>query len=334
VIVNTDPGSQVPLIVGVLSLVMSQFVGLAIDGTLGTVESITTGRESGRDIFPAGSTAVTVRLLAHSGSGVVGVNVQFPDISTSAVPRVVPDASLITTVLPGSAVPTIVGVVSLVRYVGVVSPATLDTIGDAGRRESIVNTVAVGALVFPAVSVRMTEKVFDHSGSGVVGVKLYDPVGDTTPVPMTVSEAFLTVNILLGSPVPVRVGVVSLVRELLAGVVMPGATGTVVSTTNVVALGVLVFPAVSMRVTEKVLDPSGSGVVGVKLYDPVGDTTPVPMTVPEAFLTVNILLGSPVPVRVGVLVARSDPESGDAMVGAPGAIVSIVNVVVAGILSP
>jgi hypothetical protein len=151
---------------------------------------------------------------------------------------------------------------------------------------------------------------------------------------MTVPEAFLTVNILLGSPVPVRVGVVSLVRELLAGTVIPGATGAVVSTTNVVAVGVLVFPAVSVRVTEKVFDPSGSGVVGVKLYDPVGDTTPVPMTVPEAFLTVNILLGSPVPVRVGVLVARSEPESGDAMVGAPGAIVSIVNVVVAGILSP
>jgi hypothetical protein len=157
VMVNTDPGSQVPLMIGVVSFVMRAGVGLAIDGASGAVESITIGRELGRDAFPIGSVAVAVRLLAHSGNGDARVRLQLPDPSTVATPRVFSDPSSISTVDPGSAVPAMVGVVSLVRYGLVVSPATFEITGAIGERESTANTVAVEVLVFPARSVRVTE---------------------------------------------------------------------------------------------------------------------------------------------------------------------------------
>jgi hypothetical protein len=86
-----------------------------------------------------------------------------------------------------------------------------------------------------------------------------------------------------------------------------------------------IFPAASVVVTLIVLDPSGSGVVGVKLYDPVGDTTPVPMRAPEASRMVNTDPGSQVPLIVGVLSEVSDPFTGAVTAGVAGGVVSIVS---------
>jgi hypothetical protein len=59
----------------------------------------------------------------------------------------------------------------------------------------------------------------------------------------------VTVKIVFGSPVPVSVGVLSRVSEAFAGEIIVGATGAVVSTVKVVLIGVIVLPALSVRVT-------------------------------------------------------------------------------------
>jgi hypothetical protein len=115
VIVNTDPGSPVPLMVGVLSLVIRPFVGLAIVGAVGAVVSIWIGSVRTGETFPVASVDVAVREFSPSGRGDDGVNDQLPDPSAVTVPRVTPEAFFISTVLFASAVPVMVGVESLVR---------------------------------------------------------------------------------------------------------------------------------------------------------------------------------------------------------------------------
>jgi hypothetical protein len=61
---------------------------------------------------------------------------------------------------------------------------------------------------------------------------------------------------------------------------------------------------------------------------------PVPITVPEALVMVNVVFGSPVPVRVGVASAVVDPFAGRAIEGADGAVESSVTVTDIGALSP
>ena len=156
VIVNVDPGSPIPLIVGVESLVRRPLVGLAIIGVAGAVVSTVTEIFCGVLVFPVESVAVTERVFTHSGSAVDGVNVQLPDPSAVTVPSVFPDPSCISTVEFASAVPVIVGVVVFVRYGVVISPATFEMTGAEGTRESIVNVVTVEVLVFPAGSVVVT----------------------------------------------------------------------------------------------------------------------------------------------------------------------------------
>jgi hypothetical protein len=71
------------------------------------------------------------------------------------------------------------------------------------------------------------------------------------------------VNTDPGSPVPLIVGVESHVVLPLIGHVIVRGGGAAVSIVNIVLVGTLVFPAISVVVTLIVLDPSGSGVVGV-----------------------------------------------------------------------
>ena len=236
---------------------------VAIDGALGATVSIWIERESGVLIFPVGSVAVIVTGFDPSGSAEDGVNVQLPEASVVTVPIVVHEAFFISIVLFASAVPTIVGVVSAVRYGALISPPTLVTFGERGRRESIFIVRGVGVLVFPAISVIVTLSTFNPSGSTDDGVndQLPDPL--TLPVPSTVPEALITINIDPDSPVPEIVGVVSFVRELVTGATIVGAIGAVVSIVNVVDTGDPVFPAPSVRVTAYVVDPSMSGVLGV-----------------------------------------------------------------------
>jgi hypothetical protein len=63
---------------------------------------------------------------------------------------------------------------------------------------------------------------------------------------------------------------------------------------------------------------------------PLESTVPVPRIVPRAFLTINILPISPVPVRVGVVSLVRELLAGAVIPGAIGAVVSTVNTVVTG----
>ncbi len=109
--VTVLPASAVPVIVGVLSLVLKVSVGVITTGAAGaTVSTVTaTGVLAGL-VLPAGSVAVGVRVCGPLVKGVLGVQVQLPAPSTTAVQTVVAP-SFTVTVLPGSPVPLIGGVV-------------------------------------------------------------------------------------------------------------------------------------------------------------------------------------------------------------------------------
>ncbi|GCE96939.1 hypothetical protein NIES46_50140 [Arthrospira platensis NIES-46] len=115
------PGSAVPVISGVVSLVAPVVVIVGASGAVVSTVKLT-GVDSS-DVLPAASVADAVKLNSPCAKAVAGVNVQFPESSAVAVPRLVPSRN-ISTVLPGSAVPVISGVVSLVAPVVVIVGAS------------------------------------------------------------------------------------------------------------------------------------------------------------------------------------------------------------------
>ncbi len=103
------PGSAVPVMAGVALLIVPR---LLMAGAFGAVVSITavTVLEVGL-LLPAVSFWVAVNAVVPSDIGVVGVKLQLPLASTTAVPIGLPLALMVTTA-PGSPVPEIVGVLS------------------------------------------------------------------------------------------------------------------------------------------------------------------------------------------------------------------------------
>jgi hypothetical protein len=87
-----------------------------------------------------------------SAKAVVGVNVQFPEASAVAVPREVVPCN-ISTVLPASAVPARVGVVSFVVPAAVVILGAVDAVASIVR----LNALEVGETL-PVVSVAVAVK--------------------------------------------------------------------------------------------------------------------------------------------------------------------------------
>jgi hypothetical protein len=69
---------------------------------------------------------------------------------------IVPDAFRMMKVLLASPDPVNIGVLSLVTYVGVISPPALVTVGIIGATESMMNNVVIGTLTFPTPSRRVT----------------------------------------------------------------------------------------------------------------------------------------------------------------------------------
>ena len=109
-------------------------------------------------------------------------------------------------------------------------------------------------------------------------------------------------------------------------VVLSATVGGAVSmTTGSMVLG-LDRPAGLVSTTLRLLVPSGRGVVGVRLQEPLGPTTAVPITLPEGSVIWMVLPGVPVPLMTGLfwLVIRSVAEplllpGSMAAVGAKGA---------------
>ncbi len=110
--VTVVPASAVPVMRGVVSLVASGRA--ARSGAAGGLVSIVsvTGLDAA-ETLPSASAAVAVRLRVSSGSGAAGVKLKAPLASAIAVPSTVPLLAMVT-VAPTSAVPVMVGVVSLV----------------------------------------------------------------------------------------------------------------------------------------------------------------------------------------------------------------------------
>ena len=150
--VTVLPASAVPLIVGVVSFVVAPDVDIV--GLPGAVVSIVNATGSDAvDVFPAASVAVTVKMNAAPCSESEGlVIVKEPSVFAVVDPNSAEPLNSFT-VLPASAVPLIVGVVSFV-----VAPDVVIS-GLPGAVVSIVNVTASDAVdIFPAVSVALTVK--------------------------------------------------------------------------------------------------------------------------------------------------------------------------------
>ena len=105
--------------------------------------------------------------------------------------------------LLGSAVPTIVGVLSFVGpWSGLIA-------GAAGGVLSIVALIwfDVG-LVLPAASFWSAVKLWGPSESGALGVNVQSPLASTTADPIVLPPSY-TVTLAPGSPLPFRIGVLS-----------------------------------------------------------------------------------------------------------------------------
>ena len=275
-------------------------------------------------VLPAGSVAEAVTVCGPSPSAVVGAQDQLPLASAIAVQSGVPP-SLTVTVLPGSAVPPMAGVLSLVWVTGVV------IVGPAGAALSTLKLRVAAGPVLPAGSVAVASTVCRPSAKvGVVQDQL--PLALVTAVQSVTPPSF-TVTVLPGSAVPVMVGVLSLVLKVSVGVTTTGAAGATVSTVNTrgVPAG-LVLPAGSVWVGVSVCGPFVNGVVGVQVQWPTPSTTAVQTVVAPSF-TVTVAPGSPEPLRAGVLLPTV--PVGEVMLGARGAVVSTVKLrVAAGLVFP
>ena len=274
--------SAVPLKVGVLSLVALAAAGLLIDGAAGATVSTVKVRLGAAELtLPVASAAFADMVWLLSLSGVVGVQLQLPAPSAVALQRVV-KPSVTVIVLPASAVPLKVGVLSLVML----AAAGLLIAGEAG---AVVSTWKVrsgaAAPVLPAVSVAVAEMVWLPSIRAMLGAQLQLPAPSAVTL-QSVSWPSVTVMVLPASAVPLKLGVLSPVVLAAIGLVMLGAAGAVVSTVKVCTSGALVLltesVAITFRPTVPVASPPAGNVplVGVAvavstLHSPLASTVAV-----------------------------------------------------------
>lgn len=163
-------GVPVPLSIGFVVLTGTPGTGLFIAGeVLSTVKA----RVAGGLALPAASVATTLTEFGPFGSAVLS-QVHRPLALTVVVHNSVPPASLTVMVLPGSALPLTVGVLSpvVVPVMGAV------TTGWAGATVSIITVTGVPTgLTLPAGSVTVVPSVCGPLDSGVVGAQLQVPFG-------------------------------------------------------------------------------------------------------------------------------------------------------------
>ena len=202
--VTVEPGSAVPLSVGVVSLVLSPEVSAprrsgtssstwVMTGAAGATLSIVRVQvlETGL-VLPAASVATAVRVCGPSAIGVSGVKIHTPRPLATVVPIATPSTRRVTVAF-GSAVPLSVGVASLV--VSLISsepvrPGTSSTTCEiTGAPGAVPSTLIVhesdNPLGLPAGSVAVAVSTYVPSVSGEGGVKLHWPEEDTTTVPRT-----------------------------------------------------------------------------------------------------------------------------------------------------
>ena len=352
------PASAVPEIVGVVLLVRSSSSALPVSlaasrsgvpGAAGAVVSMVTASAAEATLMLSiESVAVAVRSCVPSASA-LAVMVQFPDPSAVAVPTTPSMSEESVTVLPASAVPETVGVLSLVLSSSAEAPESLPlnrsgALGASGVDVSMVTARAVEAIpVLPAASVAVAVRSCVPSASVLAVMAQTVVVPSAVAVPTVPSIEEDSVTVLPASAVPETVGVVSLVR--LSSSAVPeslaadrsgalGASGAVVSTvTASAAEATPVLPAVSVAVAVRLWVPSPSVSV-VMLQTPVVPSAVAVPTAPSmSDVTSTVLPASAVPEIVGVVslvlssssalpVSLSASRSG--VLGAAGAVVSMV----------
>ena len=137
--VMIDPGSAVPVRVRA-PVLLGDGKGETV-GVVGVVVSTVTGTFVGNDSFPAGSVAVRVRVVDHSGrAGETSIEYD-PDALTVPVQIMVPEALRMVMTSPGVPLPVMVGVVSAVTNGELVSHPT--DVGVSGAEGGVVSTVSV-----------------------------------------------------------------------------------------------------------------------------------------------------------------------------------------------
>jgi hypothetical protein len=156
--------------------------------------------------------------------------------------------------------------------------------------------------------------------SAVLGVQLQLPLPSVMAVQMGVPPS-VTCTVLFGSAVPLMVGVLSLTTLPGAGEVIAGVAGTVLSIVTGRVVGALVLPAGSVAVAASVCGPSLNAKGEVQLQVPSACTTAVQRVGPPTpSVTLIVLLGSPVPLNVGVVSLSVLPAVGATIAGGTGAV--------------
>jgi hypothetical protein len=246
----------------------------------------------GVDVLPAASVLVAVNVCAPPPSGVVGVNVHWPVPSAVAVPMATPSTRTVT-VLLGSAVPAMVGVVDVLSpFAG---PVMMGAVGAVVSMMKVLVFDTIDVLPAASAAVALTEWL--PSASGVVGVKVHAPEASAVTVP-TALPSTRRVTVEPASAVPEYVGVVSLVVLPLAGAVTTGAAGATVSTVMFTGLLGGVVPFALVAVAVMTCGPL------LRSADGVHEKAPVPLDVvvqtgTPSTNTVTVTLGLVVPVTVG-----------------------------------
>ena len=274
--------SAVPPRVRSLSLVMPSLVlrpvsrlKLVTGGALGAVVSITRFIGAlGVLSLPAASVLVVVKLCGPSAMGVVGVMLQLPLASTTALPITLPFSSYSLMVLPGvPPLPLKVGVLSLVRP----SPWAPESLAGSrpklGALGLVVSTVTVnGALsvpMLPAMSTTRAVMALEPSFSAVATC--------TVTLPAVMSAAAST-----ATPITAPVESRSCTRSPATAPVPVSATSSLGSSL-LVMLSVLLLPVSSAAIRSGV--PGADCAVVSTVIVKSGDAAPVTLVCEVAFET-------------------------------------------------
>jgi hypothetical protein len=276
--------------VAVPDMVGDSVVSVLLTGVLiATVGAATTVNVMGCELLPPGPDAVTVSVFGPVGSGDVSAQAKVPDAEAVVLHNVTGPGPVITTVLPGVAVPEIVGVVVVevlfgdetVRLAGAMA-VNVATDGDDVPPVFWASAVTEAG---PAANVRLP------TGAVQTPVALAVTTTGVLPAAETVTEAN-------GVAVPDTVGL-SVAVPLLAG----DRIATVGGPTAVNVTGSEVTPPGFDADTTSVLGPAGSGEVSAQAYVPeTGSAVVLHSTVLPGPRITTLLPGVAVPAIVGVVV--------------------------------
>ena len=149
-------GVAVPDTVGVVVA-----VPLLAGETMATVGTATVVKVTGTEVVPPGPEAVTVRVFGPTGSGEESAQAYVPEAEAVVLQSVTGPGPVITMLLPGVAVPAIVGVVVVETFTGEVTvrlggPMAVKLLMAVFDKPPVLLAMAV-TLVGPAANVRLLQ---------------------------------------------------------------------------------------------------------------------------------------------------------------------------------